>query len=299
MAIGAARIGKWHLDPEIDTMMRLLGWVLRALRKMAVPLLALAAGLVAAWAVREHVRQRVDTLAGEHREAMVSRLVAARDLPAGTELTPAHLAIRDIPAQWAPAASIEPRDGDSVLGTRLGVALAQGDPVLSGCLARADSASPPALAARLDPGQRALQVPVADLGTVADLLRVGDLVDIYVSFPHRGREVTTPLLQGVRVLAVPDASGGTGPAQVTLAATPNQAMRYLAARRAGTLTGLVRNRADTARIPEDPPRDLASLIGLAPESSREPAVVILYGDRPGLSASAPGTVLADFESEHP
>ncbi|KOQ38582.1 pilus assembly protein CpaB, partial [Achromobacter xylosoxidans] len=72
-----------------------------------------------------------------------------------------------------------------------------------------------------------------------------------------------------------------------------------AARRAGTLTGLVRNRADTARIPEDPPRDLASLIGLAPESSREPAVVILYGDRPGLSASAPGTVLADFESEHP
>ena len=34
-------------------------------------------------------------------------------------------------------------------------------------------------------------------------------------------------------------------------------------------------------------------------SSREPAVVILYGDRPGLSASAPGTALADFESEHP
>lgn len=279
-------------------MMRLLGWGLRALRKMAVLLLALAAGLVAAWAVREHVRQRVDTLADEHREAMVSRLVAARDLPAGTELTPAHLAIRDIPAQWAPAASIEPRDGDSVLGTRLGVALAQGDPVLSGCLARA-SASPPALAARLDPGERALQVPVADLGTMADLLRVGDLVDIYVSFPHRGREVTAPLLQGLRVLAVPDASGGTGPAQVMLAATPTQAMRYLAARRTGTLTALLRNRADTARIPEGPASDLASLIGLAPESPREPAVVILYGDRPGLSASAPGTVLADFESEHP
>lgn len=280
-------------------MMRLLAGGLRAVRRMAVPLLALAAGLLAAWAVREHVRQRVDTFAGEHREAMVSRLVAARDLPAGTELTPAHLAIRDIPAQWAPAASIEPRDGDSVLGTRLGVALAQGDPVLSGCLARVDGASPPALAARLDPGQRALQASVADLGAVADLLRVGDLVDIYVSFLHRGREVTAPLLQGVRVLAMPDASGGAGPAQVTLAATPDQAMRYLAARHTGTLTALVRNRADTATIPAGPPSDLASLIGLAPESPREPAVVILYGDQPGRPANASGTVLADFESEHP
>lgn len=280
-------------------MMGLLAWGLRALRKMAVPLLALAAGLVAAWAVREHVRQRVDTLAGERRETMVSRLVAARDLPAGTELTPAHLAIRDIPAQWAPAASIEPGDGDSVLGTRLGAALAQGDPVLRGCLARVDSASPPALAARLDPGQRALQASVADLGAVADLLRVGDLVDIYVSFLHRGREVTAPLLQGVRVLAVPDAGAGTGAAQVTLAATPEQAVRYLAARRTGSLTALIRNRADTARIAAGPPSDLASLIGLTPESPREPAVVILYGDQPGRPANSPGTVLADFESEHP
>ena len=69
---------------------------IRDRRQIAVFLLALAAGLLSAWAVREHVRQRVETLEAAGRVLLVSRLVAAHDLAAGTVLEERHLAVRDL-----------------------------------------------------------------------------------------------------------------------------------------------------------------------------------------------------------
>lgn len=278
-------------------MMVLFTQGLRRLRKAAVYLLALAAGLMSAWAVREHVQQRVQALEAEARTPLVSRLVAAYDLPAGTVLDESHLAVREIPAQWAPAASVDPLGMDGVLGAHLSADLAQGEPVLKAYLAF--TAPAPALASRLKPGQRAFMVAAGDLGGLADMLRAGDAIDIYVSFSHRDREVTVPLLQGMRVLTAADASGGDGTANITLAASPDEAMRYIAARQAGTLTAMLRNRDDSVAVSATPQSDLASLIGLHREPRRKPGVVILYGDRLGGQDGAPGTGLAGFESEHP
>lgn len=269
----------------------------RRLRKAAVYLLALAAGLLSAWAVREHVQQRVLALEAEARTPLVSRLVAAYDLPAGTTLDESHLAIRDIPAQWAPAASVEPSDIDGVLGAQLTADLAQGEPVLKAYLAF--SLPVPALASRLKPGQRALMVAAGDLGGLSDMLRAGDAIDIYVSFSYRDREVTVPLLQGMRVLTAVDTAGGDGAAHVTLAASPDEAMRYIAARQAGTLTAMLRSRDDAAAVSAVPQSDLASLIGLNREPRRKPGVVILYGDQLGAQSSVQGAGAARFESEHP
>lgn len=269
----------------------------RRLRKAAVYLLALAAGLLSAWAVREHVQQRVLALEAEARTPQVSRLVAAYDLPAGTTLDESHLAIRDIPAQWAPAASVEPSDIDGVLGAQLTADLAQGEPVLKAYLAF--SPPVPALASRLKPGQRALMVAAGDLGGLSDMLRAGDAIDIYVSFSYRDREVTVPLLQGMRVLTAVDTAGGDGAAHVTLAASPDEAMRYIAARQAGTLTAMLRSRDDAAAVSAVPQSDLASLIGLNREPRRRPGVVILYGDQLGAQSSVQGAGAARFESEHP
>ncbi len=278
-------------------MMGLFTQGLRRLRKAAVYLLAMAAGLMSAWAVREHVQQRVQALEAEARTPLVSRLVAAYDLPAGTVLDESHLAVREIPAQWAPAASVDPLGIDGVLGAHLTADLARGEPVLKAYLAFIAPA--PALASRLKPGQRAFMVAAADLGGLADMLRAGDAIDIYVSFSHRDREVTVPLLQGMRVLTAADASGGDGSASITLAASPDEAMRYIAARQAGTLTAMLRNRDDSAAVSAAPQSDLASLIGLKHEPRRKPGVVILYGDRLGTQDGAAGTALAGFESEHP
>lgn len=248
------------------------------LRKTGVYAMALAAGLVSAWAVREHVQQRVQALEAEARTPVVSRLVAAYDLPAGTQLEEVHLAVREIPEQWVSRASIDPLDLASLLGATLLADVANGEPLLRGSVTFNPPA--PALASRLRSGQRALTVAAADLGGLADVLRAGDAIDIYVSFAHRQRELTVPLLQGMRVLMVggeADAEGKGG--NITLAATPDEAMRFVAARQAGVLTALLRHRDDAAVVSGTPQSDLASLIGLDLEPRTVPGVSILYGDR--------------------
>ncbi|CAB3867203.1 hypothetical protein LMG26858_02534 [Achromobacter anxifer] len=248
------------------------------LRKAGVYAMALAAGLVSAWAVREHVQQRVQALEAEARTPVVSRLVAAYDLPAGTQLEEVHLAVREIPEQWVSRASIDPLDLASLLGATLLADVANGEPLLRGNVTFNPPA--PALASRLRSGQRALTVAAADLGGLADVLRAGDAIDIYVSFAHRQRELTVPLLQGMRVLMVggeADAEGKGG--NITLAATPDEAMRFVAARQAGVLTALLRHRDDAAVVSGTPQSDLASLIGLDLEPRTVPGVSILYGDR--------------------
>ena len=170
---------------------------MQRLRRVGVYGLALVAGLVSAWAVREHVQQRVQALEAQARTPVVERLVAAYDLPAGTRLEDMHLAVREIPAQWASSASLDPLDLASLLGATLVADVAHGEPLLKTHLTF--TAPAPALASRLRAGQRALTVAAGDLGGLAEMLRAGDLIDIYVSFSHRQRELTVPLLQGMRV----------------------------------------------------------------------------------------------------
>lgn len=251
------------------------------LRRISVYGLALVAGLISAWAVREHVQKRVDALEAEARTPVVQRLVAAFDLPAGTLLEEMHLAVRDIPVQWAPGASQDPLALSSLLGATLIADVGHGEPVLKTQLTFIPPTLP--LASRLQSGQRALTVATSDLGGLTGKVQTDDLIDIYVTFSHRQRELTVPLLQGMRVLTVGgdnDGDGG-GAGTLTLAADPDQAMKFVAARQAGTLTALVRHRDDVAAVTPPGQTDLASLIGLAPEPEPVPGVAILYGDRVG------------------
>ncbi|EHK64758.1 Flp pilus assembly protein CpaB [Achromobacter arsenitoxydans] len=266
------------------------GGILRGaarLRRASVYVLAMLAGLVAAWAVREHVQQRVQALEAEARTPMVSRLVAAYDLPAGTLLEEVHVAVREIPQPWAPGASVDPLELSSVLGATLIADVAHGEPFLRGFLSF--NAPVPTLSSRLRAGQRALTVAAGDLGGLADMLRAGDSIDVYATFSHRQREHTVPVLQGMRVLTV--ANGVDGPGNVTLAATPDEALRFIAARQAGALTVMLRNRDDAAAVNVPVQGDLASLMGLDSGPRPAPGVSILYGDR--LEGRA------GFEAERP
>ncbi len=249
------------------------------LRRVGVYGLALTAGLVSAWAVREHVQQRVQALEAQARTPVVERLVAAYDLPAGTRLEDMHLAVREIPVQWASSASLDPLDLSSLLGATLAADVAHGEPLLKTHLTFTSPA--PALASRLRSGQRALTVAAGDLGGLAEMLRAGDLIDIYVSFSHRQRELTVPLLQGMRVLTVGAEadSDGVGVGNITLAAEPDEAVRFIAARQAGSLTAMLRHRDDAAAVKASAQTDLASLVGLDAEPEPTPGVSILYGDR--------------------
>ncbi|CAB3683524.1 Flp pilus assembly protein CpaB [Achromobacter pestifer] len=276
--------------------------VMQRLRRVGVYGLALSAGLVSAWAVREHVQQRVQALEAQARTPVVERVVAAYDLPIGTLLEEVHLAVREIPAQWASSASLDPLDLNSLLGATLVADVAHGEPLLK---THVTFVTPrPALASRLRSGQRALTVAAGDLGGLAEMLRAGDLIDIYVTFSHRQRELTVPLLQGMKVLTVgaeadlDSAGGGT----ITLAADPDEAMRFVAARQAGSLTAMLRHRDDAGAVTSSTQTDLASLIGLDPEPAPKPGVSILYGDRleaqPVALPAARGAA-AEFEPRWP
>lgn len=275
------------------------------LRRTGVYALALGAGLVSAWAVREHVQQRIQVIEAQALVPQVRRLVAAYDLPAGTQLDETHLAVREIPEQWASRTSIDPLDLAEVLGATLQAGVANGEPVLRAHLTF--SAPVPALASRLKAGQRALTVSAADLGGLGDMLRAGDAIDIYVSFSHRQRELTVPVLQGMRVLAVggeAESDDGRAGGNVTLAASPDEAMRFVAARQAGALTALLRHRDDAEAVGRVAQSDLASLIGLDPEPKAAPGVAILYGDRLDGHADdflqdAAGSALAGIQGGRP
>ncbi len=263
-------------------------------RSTAMLLLALAAGLCAAWAARQHIQNRVQLLEEQARVPMVNRVVAAYDLPAGTRLGNEHLALRAFPTATVSSDSIPPERYAELSGTVLRSPLRAGDLVLP---AHAMAQQQTAFSAHLAAGRRAITMPVDAINSVSGLLQPGDLIDLYVSFEYRRRRITAPLLQGVLVLAtgantqhVQDAAQlrQGAYATVTLDAAPEDAVKLVAARQGGVITAVLRHPHDGEATQKAVRGDLASLLGVGsapPAASKK--VPVIYGNKgqrsvPGL-----------------
>lgn len=273
-------------------------------RSMAMLLLALIAGLCAAWAARQHIQGRVQLLEEQARVPMVDRVVAAYDLPAGTRLGTEHLAVRPIPAAIASSDSISPERFTELSGTILRSPLRAGDPVLP---AHAMAQQQTAFSNHLATGRRAITMPVDAINSVSGLLQPGDLIDLYVSFEYQRRRITAPLLQGVLVLAT-----GTNTqhvqdsaqlrqgayATVTLDAAPEDAVKLVAARQGGIITAVLRHPHDSVSTQKAVRGDLASLLGVnVPAPTSRKKVPVIYGNSavrsvPGLVHKPPSAVQA-------
>ncbi|HUG58208.1 MAG TPA: Flp pilus assembly protein CpaB [Candidimonas sp.] len=273
-------------------------------RSMAMLLLALVAGLCAAWAARQHIQGRVQLLEEQARVPMVDRVVAAYDLPAGTRLGTEHLAVRPIPAAIASSDSISPERFTELSGTILRSPLRAGDPVLP---AHAMAQQQTAFSNHLATGRRAITMPVDAINSVSGLLQPGDLIDLYVSFEYQRRRITAPLLQGVLVLAT-----GTNTqhvqdsaqlrqgayATVTLDAAPEDAVKLVAARQGGIITAVLRHPHDSVSTQKAVRGDLASLLGVnVPAPTSRKKVPVIYGNSavrsvPGLVHKPPSAVQA-------
>lgn len=248
-------------------------------------LFAAVAGLVAAWAVREHIQQRTLELEAQGRVPMVARLVAAADLPAGTALGMASLAVRDIPAAWAASDSIAPEALDQVEGGVLALPLKAGETVLQHQVLRHAPAQP--VAGQLQAGRRALSLPLSEIRDLPHPVRPDDRIDLFVSFSHDGRQLTMPLLQGGRVIAVDTGADGTPPS-ITLDASVRDAMKVVAARQDGVLTALLRPVEDASgHAAEGGVHDLPGMLGLRRAARPAPRQVdIIYGDRVDVMSGA-------------
>lgn len=188
--------------------------------------------------------------------APVSVLLALKDIPAGTIITPQHISQFEMPERYVSERNIKALDRNQVVGTRVSTSVHANEPLLWTDIARMRQDR--TLADLVQPGMVAAAVSGQ---TFSGLLGPGDRVDVVLLANSSGglpaedgtnkRAVT--LLQGALVLAVGNnmsrearSTGGS----VTLLVSPEQAQLLLVSRSEGTLQLMLRNADDlTVREP--------------------------------------------------
>jgi Flp pilus assembly protein CpaB len=148
------------------------------------------------------------------REHTVPVLVAARDVPAGSTLSPDDVRIRDLPATYAPAGAL-PEPGAAV-GRILTGSARTGEPLTDVRLVGREST----LLATGDPNAVAVPVRLTD-AAVADLLRPGSRVDV-VGDPG-------VLANDAVVIAVRPSEGVSAKGRLVVVALPRSAAAKVAA----------------------------------------------------------------------
>ena len=260
-------------------------------RFWALLAVSIALGGLAAWAIDRHLEHKTLEIERIEQGQQVTRLVAAHTIKTGAILQLSDLATRDIPLRWADPGSIATENVTRVVGMRATAELVAGQTILN---AHLELPVDTGLATRLGNGKRAVTIPVDQISSLSGMLSPGDVIDLYVSFAHRGHRLTAPLLNEVPVLATgrqqvaaAEHRAGAGPSEyatVTLETTPAEAVKLVAARQDGTITAVLSNRGvkgaqgRSEATPERGGGHLAGLLGL--EQPRPPAPVpVIYGDR--------------------
>ena len=127
-----------------------------------------------------------------------SVLVAAIDIPVGTEIRPEHIRPMEWPVASVPEGALA--DRAAVEGKVVSARVVKGEPVLAVKLAGSGGG----LSALLPPGMRAAAVRVDDVVGVAGFIHPGDTVDVIATIRHDGGQGTSSkvILQRIKVLAV-------------------------------------------------------------------------------------------------
>jgi pilus assembly protein CpaB len=139
----------------------------------------------------------------EYREV----LVAMRNLPPGSFVTPTNVEWRRWPTGTIPETYVVQgdRDMEGMLGAVVRRGIAEGEPITDGGVVQPGERG--FLAAVLEPGMRAVSVPVNDASSNAGLIFPGDKVDLILTQtlagPDRARRlVSETVLEDVRVIAM-------------------------------------------------------------------------------------------------
>jgi pilus assembly protein CpaB len=215
---------------------------LTATRRRGLLLLcfALVCGGLAAAQVHQRERRAEDALG-----PLVAVVVAARDLPADGRLRPGDLAVRRVPARFAPPDAVS--GAADLSGARTVVAIPRGGYLTAALLGSAARSGP----RPLHPGERALELAVAGGGAVAGV-EPGTRVDVLVtSGSADGGGRTFVALEDAELLALRAGTGeeGAASALATLRLTARQAVYLTAAANFATeVRLLVRPPGDRGRV---------------------------------------------------
>lgn len=222
----------------------------------AVIVAAFAAGLV--YLAIEQQNEKTEELLKNR----VDVIEAARNIPAGTELSKDHVTVDKVPKQFLPHNALLKSDLEVYLGQPIKRDIKEGKMIVTSDFRVEEAAD--SLAAKIPSDERAMSLSVDSVSGVSGLLRPGDRVDIIGTFPLGSEEeaipeagggtsvgyVTMTLLQNVTLLAVGKsiarASGreGTNYSNVTLSVTVEEAELLTIAQTRGDLNLLLRNSED-------------------------------------------------------
>jgi pilus assembly protein CpaB len=242
---------------------------------------------LAAFGVHSYLqRQLSDIEARSKGRRTVRVLVPKEDLPKGTPLTPARVAVRELPAEWAHSNAIAPEQFERVEHQKLAYPAARGEMILWSLLEGEQASS---FSSRLAAGRRAITVPVDEVNSISGMIEPGDRIDLMVAVRKDTRTFMFPLLQNVTILATGTRAGlAPEPKEgkrtyttITLEARPEEAQRVLAAREVGKLAAVLRAPGDAA-LQSPARRDAMTLLGLD-DAGRPPddaSIPVLYGNRP-------------------
>lgn len=207
-------------------------------------------------------------------------LVAASDIPLGAEISDKNVTLRSIPSSAQHPLAFTSKTKATAIGQVALEPLTAGQQILSSQISQ--NRAQIGLTALIPEGQRAVSIAVTEVSAGGGFIKPGDKVDIIGTFPvdastpagdvvlgKNGRVVSVTLLQDVTVLAIGQAAitpsqvqptGKVNPAgsaptadqvaarSVTLALTPDQTQKVLAAQASGTLSLAIRSLNDKAPV---------------------------------------------------
>jgi len=285
--------------PQRSLGTRLAGLPSRLARNRTLVLLLVAGafGALAVGGARGYIAERIAT----ERErlnpprAMVEVVVAKADLPPGSTVGPDTMAVRSMPAEFAPGGSMRPDDFAQVEGMRLSQPMRSGEPLLPAAIEQPYDGN---FSNRIRHGIRAMTIQVDEVNAVSGMLQPGDRIDLLftvrppaVPGAAPADEVTAPLMQDLAVLATGsqitpsgDPSGGRRQfTAITVEVAPEQAQRLIVAQRSGRLTATLRNPEDRAPVAASA-LDVSTLLGIR----RTPPVAVRKPSGPELIVGGNG-----------
>ena len=209
-------------------------------RALLLLTLSVVLGVGAAWVANHWVQQQLTPDAEAANTEAV--LMAALTIPYGSEITPRHVRVVQMPINTAPENAFRTmEDIEGKVATR---EVVSGEILLADRFA--DHLGGSTLAALIDPKNRAITLRVNDVVGVAGFLLPGNHVDVLATRMVDKRAKTETILRNLKVLAV-DQQANTGDNEpvivraVTLEVTPPQSENLVRAREEGSIQLVLRN----------------------------------------------------------
>jgi pilus assembly protein CpaB len=182
------------------------------LRRIIVLLIAVIAAGGTAMYARSWIEGQQTPIAATPAPAPVKKhevLVADLDLPAGTFVKPQHLRWQQWPTDDVPATYVlrSARSKEEMVGAVVRSRISTGEPITDGAVVKPGDRG--FLAAVLNPGMRAVSVPITPTSANSGLIFPGDRIDLIltqtlVSADGDGasRRVSETVLRNVRIIAM-------------------------------------------------------------------------------------------------